>query len=277
MRLKIIFGFPYHILQTLRRMVRTWSFWIDPIATFRFYMKTMRMDRPCADRTSFRLRGRTFQMRPMDWNAFEEIAMEGEYDFIHQLLRGKNDVVVDLGANVGLFSLIALSLNPTIELHAVEADPQTHDVLKSNAAQNSDAAWKTYQVAISKSDGSIRFAQTPASTSGHVALPNENGIDVPALSWKTFFSRHLANKDIAVLKVDIEGAEGDVLKGPSADFSRVANIVVEIHPYRCDEAAIMNWLRADYAYIYAVAGRRSQKPLILASRAPVENSQLRPA
>lgn len=271
-----ILGFPRRVLSGAKRLWLMRRLWDDAPAALRFVRMTMRMDEPCADRFSFRYKEKTFVSRPMDWCGLEEILLEGEYDFIDGLLKDRKEgTVVDLGANVGLFSLFCSTLNPNLDVHSVEADPDTFDVLKANRDASGSPRWSVSHCAVAGKDGVLRFRHEGVSTAGRLAAPGEEGRDVPAVRWPTLLSRINPKGRIVLLKVDIEGAEGDVLCGPADDFAQVDFLVAEVHPNRCDADAVIGWMRRTFPYLYEVLGRTSSKPLLLAARAAVEDRRLR--
>jgi 2-polyprenyl-3-methyl-5-hydroxy-6-metoxy-1,4-benzoquinol methylase len=50
--------------------------------------------------------------------------------------RLKDAIVLDLGANIGLFSLMAARVNPEIQIYAYEPEPENADCLQINVLVN---------------------------------------------------------------------------------------------------------------------------------------------
>ena len=119
-------------------------------------------------------------------------------------------------------------------------------------------------------DGEVSFNEDEKASTGHhidlsgTARPRSN---VPALSLSTLLREHVKS-DVDLLKVDIEGAEEAVLCEDPALLRSVGAVTAEIHPDRCNQRRVLDVLQDAYEYVYAVQGRRSSKPLVLAARCP---------
>ncbi len=134
--------------------------------------------------------------------------------------------VLDLGANIGLFGLYALSQWPDGQITSIEADPDNMRVLDSNVSANSDADWTATCAFASDREGEVAFA------SGHFAVSRgatdggarANSV-VPALDAFDL----LANCDFA--KIDIEGGEWPILADPRLADAPARVIALEFHPW----------------------------------------------
>ena len=203
--------------------------------------------------------------------AVDEIALRGEYDIVAEILAGKHSpIVIDLGANIGLFSMLVFNLASSATVYSVEPSRVTYQVLEKNRKANPKLNWQTYWSAIWVDDGEIGFIEdTKASTASYVNATGGNTV-VPSMSLATLFSK-CTKSSIDLLKVDIEGSEEEVLCQNSDLLSRVETIIVEIHPYRCNETRVVRTLQGAFDYLYDLGGSRgSKKPLLLASRTPYD-------
>jgi FkbM family methyltransferase len=213
----------------------------------------------------------SFYARYRDWVALEEIALQQEYSFVASLLHGKERPrVVDLGAHIGLFSLFVLDHFPSAVIHSVEASRETYDILRRNRKLNGRLAWEVHWGAMWNQDGEISFDdEEKASTGHHIDFSGTTGrrSNVPAISLSTLL-RERVKSDVDILKVDIEGAEEAVLCEDPALLGSVGAVTAEIHPDRCNQRRVLDVLQDAYEYVYAVQGRRSSKPLVLAARTP---------
>lgn len=127
----------------------------------------------------------------------------------------------DVGAHIGIWTVpIALS-RPRASVHAFEASPLTFAKLKQNITENNIRNTTLNQSAVFSKIGSVTF-QIPknASVFGRIYSPsNSRGrydvatqVIVPAVT----IDQYCAERDIDTiefLKIDVEGAEFDVLKG----------------------------------------------------------------
>jgi FkbM family methyltransferase len=154
--------------------------------------------------------------------------------------------IIDLGGNAGLASVWFLNTFPRAKLLTIEANPDNYPSLEANLRPYGDRAtvvkggvwWRRTRLAL------IR-RQNEGDAGVREALPEDadlmEGWDVPALIERAGF-RH-----IDLLKIDIEGAEVDLLlKGADRWLPRVRNLSIELHGPEC-EAALERAL-APYTY-----------------------------
>ena len=135
-------------------------------------------------------------------------------------------VVVDAGANIGLFSLHCLALAPRATIIAVEPSPTAFAALERNLSGHASAACERLCLA---------DVAAPARR-----LADAAGGDAPAGGVASAFvcaqgtvsqliARH-ALRRVDLLKVDVEGDELLVLRGVGADdWPKVQQVAVEVH------------------------------------------------
>ena len=119
---------------------------------------------------------------------------------------------------------------PSADIVAVEPDPHSFSRLRRNTAQLDGVRLR--RCALTAHDGEATFvpaAQPWVSALGEGAT---GGITVPALTLETLLDE-LGWERVDLLKIDIEGAELDVLSSPALD--RVRMIVGELHDDRAIE------------------------------------------
>lgn len=214
----------------------------------------------------FKHEGLRFSARVCDWSAVEEVLLDFEYGFIGQLFEtAASPVIVDLGANIGMFSLYALSLWPKATVLSVESSTATFELLKRNHDRNPGMAWKAHHAAVWKENGTISFKNTGSSTGGHICCSGSADETVPAATLGSLLESNGVGK-IDLLKMDIEGAEEAVLAECAPLLERVGAIIIEVHPTSCDARRVLDILKKEFIFIYGIPGRKSSKPLLLASR-----------
>lgn len=143
---------------------------------------------------------------------------------------GQPEVIMDLGSNVGLSVLYFKLRYPNARVHAFEPNPAAFERLQQNTAQFSDVT--AYPVAVGKTDSEVRFFVHPESSMSS-SLVDRKGqgmreITVPLFSLSTAI-KNTNEKQINILKFDIEGAEYDLFSGLPQSLEQVKNIVGEIH------------------------------------------------
>jgi len=146
-------------------------------------------------------------------------------------------VVVDIGANIGSFSLAVLNLFPVAEVAAFEASPAALLALQRNILANraSDRV-RVHHVAVTGSSepSSVWLNEHVGDLCTSSLLESEDAglesarVEVPARSLSAILASYPHGVDL--LKMDVEGAEYDIIAGtPSHLLARVRCAVIEYH------------------------------------------------
>jgi FkbM family methyltransferase len=141
------------------------------------------------------------------------------------------DVVLDLGANVGFFTLIGAALvGDAGRVVAVEPLPRNAYYLRRNVALNHLANVTVVQAAVSEGEGVLPLSLGESDQDG--TLTGSGG---PALAVRTVSVDALVEElgvRPALVKIDVEGAEACVLEGMAATLRTARPIVVcEVHTH----------------------------------------------
>ena len=155
----------------------------------------------------------------------------GEYDFLHP---GKNDVVIDAGANIGDYTVrIADKVKTVI---AIEPSAENLTYLKQNTLNFKNI--RIVERAIGREKGLVGFSGSGVSAS----VDNKGEISVQIDTLDNICEE--LNISPTILKMDIEGYEGDALKGFGDHMGSVRRMVIEIHNGRnmkdCEEVLTRN-------------------------------------
>ena len=209
--------------------------------------------------------------RSIDTVGIEETFLAGEYDSVAPLLRTRHaPTVLDLGANVGAFAAFVFGVCPSARVLSVEPSPDTCALLERSRRANPTVDWSVMQAAVWTEPGTVTFASSGLST-GRRVEPTARGTTVPAVTLVSLVEQATAHDArVALLKADIEGAEGAVLEQAASLLDRVDALVVEVHPPRSNEAAVRRLLADAFPVVETVSGRRSAKPVFIAHRGAVE-------
>lgn len=143
-----------------------------------------------------------------------------------------DDVIVDCGANIGVFSTYAASASPRAKIIALEPYPSTFRALLANIQRNGLASRVfCLQAALSANQGTAYMDTAPdlPTQLRHVTEARDGAVRVNALTLRDLLDSHgLAQADL--LKMDIEGSEHAVLLGSDKRvLSRFKRISLEYH------------------------------------------------
>jgi FkbM family methyltransferase len=129
--------------------------------------------------------------------------------------------IVDIGANVGFFSLAARSCYPQATIHAYEPNRRVIPFLKSNVES---LGVNIYPEAVGAEAGMVSIVDTGDSNQARTAFDDNGGI--PQVNLECAIER--LGGAIDLLKLDCEGAEWDLFRSASP-WKHVRNIRMEYH------------------------------------------------
>ena len=119
-----------------------------------------------------------------------------------------NKVFIDIGANVGVFSLMASQIFK--EVYSFELMKENYTLLKNNLKLNKISNVKAYNYALGENQGYGKMIINPLNNGGtsvkQLDKKSENSLKIFTLDQFNF-------KNVDLIKIDVEGSELEVLKG----------------------------------------------------------------
>jgi FkbM family methyltransferase len=165
---------------------------------------------------------------------FQDIWVERSYA-PHPFSLGSEDTVVDLGAQVGVFTLWAAAQFPRVPIIAVEPSPESFAILQQNVTRN-----RLNQVELLEAAAGGRSGMGVLHSRGSISMHTLYRRDllhstflpvasVPMITLDDLFERfHIVR--CGLLKLDCEGAEYETLMNASnAVLGRIHRITMEYH------------------------------------------------
>lgn len=154
-----------------------------------------------------------------------------EMRFLLRILR-PSDGFLDIGANVGFYTVLASTIVTDGPLLAFEANPRNLGVLRDQIELNKLARAEVFGVALGKATGEVRFLDScrEMGTIARADAPQATLITVPCARLDDC----LEGRDLpayVVAKMDVEGCENLVLEGATATLrgGRVAVWLFELN------------------------------------------------
>ena len=161
---------------------------------------------------------------------------ETETGFVFKYLVQKERVIFDIGANVGIYSLVAKAMNPQSTLYAFEPSKNTfHKLLKNNDLNGFDINCE--QIALSNENGTSIFYdvpdehQTSASLSS-LKLKDWDGYNGEILEYEVkvntfdYYLEKNGIKNVDLVKIDVEMNEPNVLFGMKSSIKNLKPIII---------------------------------------------------
>lgn len=160
---------------------------------------------------------------PSFYYAYREIWQKRCYEFA---ATSQQPLIIDAGANVGLSVLFFKSLYPQSRIVAFEPDPAVFRVLEANVRTFGLTDVVLINEALAAREGVLRFHSEGADGGRLVDGADANDIQVPATRLSPYLS-----EPVDLLKIDIEGAETDVLIECRERLAGVRHLFAEFHSF----------------------------------------------
>ncbi len=156
--------------------------------------------------------------------SYQEIFVDESYAFPAE---NPAPYIIDCGANIGLSVLYFKRRFPRAKIMAFEPDPGIFAVLQENMLANGITDVDLINKAVWTSNTNLEFSSSGAD-SGRIALNSDtNLVTVPATRLSTI----LGQRPVDFLKMDIEGAEIEVIKDCAQELAQIRYVFVEFHSF----------------------------------------------
>ena len=166
-------------------------------------------------------------------SAFDVVVVKRWNDFACDK---KNPVILDCGANIGISAIHYKRLFPQARVTSFEPDPRACELLRHNLNANGIHDIRVVEAALWTSTGQNNFFSEGADANRIVEEVDE----IRQLATLTPSAKHcnvetvrlrdyLAEGDVDFVKLDIEGAEAEVIVDSADLLHGVQNMVIEFH------------------------------------------------
>jgi FkbM family methyltransferase len=171
-------------------------------------------------------------------------------------------VYVDVGANVGNHTIFMSRLAD--QVIAFEPFARVREQLKANLALNRITNVVVHEVALGERDEHLPFYAAPDSNLGAASFQAHHVVDhtlLGTLEVRRGDDMLAGAAGIAMIKIDVEGFERQVLSGLAQTLAAQRPLlIVELTPTTRDsigdEATFLSLFPADYVFYYFAAGSR---------------------
>jgi FkbM family methyltransferase len=177
--------------------------------------------------TVVRLRGIRYQVRisGAELGAHFEVNVGRRYEQVPGFTPGPGDIVLDVGANVGLFTLRQAFRGAHV--YAFEPNPDAFRRLRTNVEMNQPIGRvELFRQALGGSSGRAILACSDATVETRIVPDADGDVDIVTLDQVVAELRLSA---VSLLKLDVEGAEVDILRAGVRALGITRRVVMEYH------------------------------------------------
>lgn len=134
--------------------------------------------------------------------------------------------IIDGGGWLGLSVLRFRQLFPNAHITVFEPDPDIYRLMCRNIERNGLRNVKTVQAALSKEDGQQTFMATGSDSGSLVAAARGDVVTVPTRRLSPY-----VDEPVSLLKLNVEGAEADVIAELGSRLTAIDQILIEYHGF----------------------------------------------
>ena len=173
---------------------------------------------------------------------------EPESSRVFRRMLPKDARVVDIGANIGYYVLMEAQV--ARKVYAIEPELQNLELLRENIELNSFGdRVEVYQLALSDTVGKASLSISDFPNQHRLQAPCDPPLARYVEVATTTLDEFLKDKEVDVIRMDLEGAEWLVLKGMTAALTgdKALALFIEVHPvlmkdYGGDAATLLKLL-----------------------------------
>jgi FkbM family methyltransferase len=169
------------------------------------------------------------------------------------LVKRSKGCVIDVGANTGIYSLLALKSRDDVHVHAFEPYLPLAEICRQNIGKNcADDRITLHRVALSDCKGNSKL-YIPERTAGLLETsaslePNFSNRPTTAVEVSTTTLDSFAFADISVIKVDIEGHEPVFLRG-AEETIRLQRPIIFVEVLSIADLKSLNEFKRQFGYL----------------------------
>ena len=178
--------------------------------------------------------------------------------------------IIDIGANIGAFTLDCAVRFPSARIDAYEPNPRAYRMLQANIAANRlESRVRAFPDAVGRSCGVMNLWSEGATiTASAYPRPGDRAsltetcstVDLPTALGR-------ADGRAALVKLDAEGAEADILEGGRTVLRRIEQCIGEYHEDRVpDVVPRCRSVFEESGFVFTHASSRRCGPLFRARR-----------
>lgn len=170
------------------------------------------------------------------------------------------DSIIDLGAGIGAEMIfLAQNISPNGWVYSIEANPKVSEILNINKAVNKFSNVTCHNIAISDKSGKVTISDFESHQKNLISKSG-NGIEIDSFTLDDFVKQNNISK-IDFLRVNIEGAELQMINGMDESIKIIDNVAISCHDFLINpsnptepiKTAVTNFLKSNNFEIHTVS------------------------
>lgn len=147
----------------------------------------------------------------------------------YDLVIDKEDIVIDIGGHIGLFSLFASQFCKKGKIFCFEPVSENYEMLLENLELNKIQNIIPFNLAVARKSARVRIFLNEDKAGHSMFVPNSQIIEIESISLKEIFDDNNIEK-CGLIKIDCEGAEYEIIDSlPTEYFKKISNFIIEYH------------------------------------------------
>lgn len=181
-----------------------------------------------------------------DIDIFYEIFWKKIYSLPAANLSGPNKVFVDLGANIGMAALYFHAFHDPALIICVEPASENFKLLVKNTSSIKNS--KLVNAAVMASEGWVKMKSELLHYNYKAAAAAAGEESVKAITVSSIYTQYNLT-EVAVLKIDIEGAEEEIFRQDAGFLDIAESVVIEIHSPESGNICLQTLAKKGYAVV----------------------------
>ena len=210
----------------VRILVRSWkilkNWYLYPLVYFKL---TKKNDVIFETRSGLKIK---IRVNSTDLMALTHVWMIQEYSD-DDFPISNDDVIIDVGAHIGLFALFASQFCKNGKIFCYEPIKENYKILIENIEMNQIQNIFPNNLAVTKKTSRVKIFLNDDQSGHSMFIQNKNFVEVDSKSLSDIFIDN-GIKECDFLKLDCEGAEYEIVESLSSDlFTKIKKTVIEYH------------------------------------------------
>ena len=195
-----------------------------------------------------------------DLMAFTHVWLLGEYNR-QGFEINDNDIIIDIGAHIGLFALFASQFCKNGRIYCYEPIKENFNLLLLNLQLNKINNVKPYNTAVSQQVGNVTIYLNEDESGHSMHVEGTKSIRAESDSLKNIIDSNKLEK-CDLIKMDCEGEEYNIIDSLPLDyFSKISKMCIEYHFADEKPHLVENLIKKLKAHSYDISSRRISKSI----------------